>query len=106
MTSARRPERVGNILKELLSNLGIDKKIEEYEAFFEWGRTVGEKIAGVSRAKSVRDGILIVEVKGSVWMSEISMVKHEILKKLNKGKDRGKIKDIVLVQWRGRNGQQ
>jgi len=101
MTPARKPVKVGSILKELLNNLGIDKRIEEYEAFFDWKKTVGEKIASVSRAKSVRDGILIVEVKGSVWMSEISMVKHEVLVKLNKGKNRGKIRDIILVQWRG-----
>jgi predicted nucleic acid-binding Zn ribbon protein len=102
---AKSPERVGSILRNLLQNLGLDKRIEEYDAYFSWDRIVGEKIAGVTRVKSVRDGVLVVEVKGSVWMSEINMVKHQLIEKLNEGKNSGAIKDIVLVQWRGRNGQ-
>jgi predicted nucleic acid-binding Zn ribbon protein len=104
MTPLKRPEKAGLILKELLRNLGIDKRIEEYEAYLSWEHAVGEKLAPLSRAKSVKDGVLLVEVKGCAWMSEIKMMKKEILEKLNRGKERGRIRDIVLVQWRGRNG--
>ena len=38
-------------------------------------------------------------------MSEINMMKMEILEKLNLGKGRGKIRDLILVQWGDRNGK-
>jgi predicted nucleic acid-binding Zn ribbon protein len=106
MNPIERPEKIGSILKELLQNLGIDKRIEEYDALLAWDGIVGEKIASLTRVKHVRDGILFVEVKGAVWMSEIQMMKNEIIDKLNEGRDRGKIRELVLLQWRGRNGKE
>ena len=106
MITNERPEKIGKILSELLHNLGLDKRIEEYHAFLSWDRVVGEKIAGISRPKGVRDGRLLVEVRGSVWMSEINMIKRDILAKLNEGKKRGRLRDIVLVQWREKNGKE
>jgi predicted nucleic acid-binding Zn ribbon protein len=103
MGSAEKPERVGYILKRLLKNLGIEKKVEEQEVFFSWNRIVGERLTNVSRVKNVKDGVIFVEVKGSAWMSEISLMKHLICEKLNEGKARGTIRDIVLTQWRERN---
>ncbi|MFQ6103969.1 MAG: DUF721 domain-containing protein, partial [Candidatus Glassbacteria bacterium] len=85
MPTQERPEKIGKILKELLHNLGIDKRIEEYEAYFSWDKVVGDKISKISRVKSVKDGLLFVEVKGSVWMSEIKLMKPEILERLNSG---------------------
>lgn len=100
-----RPERVGNILRKLLENLGLDKRVEEYDAVSSWPEAVGEKISDVSRAVGVRGSRIVVEVKGSVWMSEIQMMKNVILERLNAGKGRGVITDVILVQWRERNGE-
>ncbi len=105
MTQLKRPEKIGPILKSLLRNLGLDKKIEEQEALMSWDQVVGDRIDSISRVKLVRDGKLYVEVKGTVWMSEIQMMKIEIIEKLNKGKQRGKIHDLILLQWRDKNGK-
>ncbi len=100
-----RPERIGSILGKLLDNLGLEKRIEEYDAMSSWSEAVGSRIAQVSRAVNVRGGRIVVEVKGSVWMSEITMMKKVVLDRLNAGKRRGIIEDIILIQWRERNGE-
>jgi predicted nucleic acid-binding Zn ribbon protein len=96
-------EHVGSILRRLLKNFGLEKKIEEQEIALSWSKIVGEKLGKISRVKDVKDGVLFVEVKGSVWMSEISLLKPRLCDKLNEGRGSGTIRDIVLTQWRDRN---
>jgi hypothetical protein len=59
-----------------------------------WEDVVGSSAAKVSSAVTCKDGILFVEVKNSVWAAELSLLKRDIIKKLNRRLGRGTIKDI------------
>ncbi len=41
--------------------------------------------------------VLIVEVRSSAWLNELDMMKDEILRRLNEGRDEGRIEAIRLV---------
>jgi len=59
-----------------------------------WEEIVGPATAKVSTAVACKDGILFVEVKNSVWAAELSLLKKDIIWKINHRLGRGTVKDI------------
>ncbi len=48
-----------------------------------WAGVVGPQVAGVTQVESVRDGVLYVRVKNSVWANELTLLKDDMLRRLN-----------------------
>ena len=87
----------GDILNNLIRNLGIEREILEHQAINFWPKVVGSKIAENTEAERVRDGILFVKVKSDVWRNELLFYKIDLLKKLNLKLGKQIISDIILV---------
>lgn len=96
------PEPVGGLVGALLERWGIAEKVERARAATEWERLVGPHIARVTGEARVRGRVLFVEVKSAAWISELNMMRHELLRRLNAGRKRGRIERIVFVQSGGR----
>ena len=75
-------KRVGDLLKGVLKELGLEEKFEEGRLREEWPRIVGEAIARRSTPLSVRGKTLIVEVENNVWMNEIQFHRSGIVRKI------------------------
>lgn len=74
--------RVGAILPQVLATLGLDGKFEEGRLQQGWPEVVGEVIAKRSRPRVLKDGILHIEVEGSVWMQELWFHQKEIVERV------------------------
>ena len=48
-----------------------------------WAGVVGPQVAGVTQVEAVRDGILYVRVKNSVWANELTLLKDDMVRRLN-----------------------
>jgi predicted nucleic acid-binding Zn ribbon protein len=72
------------------------QKLRESLALVYWARVVGAEGAAASEAESVRDGVLFVRTKSSVWSHELSFFKTEILRRLNRLLGGKVITDIVF----------
>jgi len=92
-----RPDRVGDLLGGLLRKWGVDREVARQGAMERWPDVVGERIAGVTRARAVSSGTLFVEVRSSAWMNELNLMRHELLRRLNAGEKEGRIERIVFV---------
>jgi predicted nucleic acid-binding Zn ribbon protein len=90
----KRLERIGIVLPEVLEDLGVAKRLEEFKAVGQWEKVAGRKIAERSQAVDVQNETLIVEVENNVWMQELVLLKPQILKKLAKAVKGSPIKDI------------
>ena len=90
------PQRVGDLLPRLLDDLGIAGDIAAQEALVLWPSVVGEKIAAVTNARSIDSGVLFVDVRSSAWLSELNMMRHKILGRINAGRRVGRIERIVF----------
>ena len=66
----------------------------EREAVEKWKEVVGPQVAASTGAERVRDGILFVCCKSSMWSSELSFYKDDIVKRLNAAVGRNLITDI------------
>ena len=74
---------VGSAIQELVKSLGIQKKLQEYDAVVYWEQAVGERVAQMTKATRIVQGVLFVQVKTSTWRNELTLRKKEIIEKLN-----------------------
>ena len=71
--------------------------VSRIEAVDQWDELVGEAIARVTRAQGVRGTALIVEVRSSSWLMELNLMKEEILRRVNEGRQEALIEKLVFV---------
>jgi predicted nucleic acid-binding Zn ribbon protein len=88
---------LGTAMQALIQSLGIGRRIREYDAVEEWERIVGEQIARVTEAKSIKQGLLVVRVNNGPWRNELQLRKQEIIGKLNGALGENVVSDIHFV---------
>jgi hypothetical protein len=76
-------KQLREILPQTLKNLGIVKKFNLEWAMLHWRKIVGEEIAAHAAPVAVQRGVMVVAVNNSVWMHHLSMMKEEMIAKLN-----------------------
>ncbi len=79
----RRPTALGDVLSGLLEKSGLAERVEQAALLPEWPELVGPQIAAVTEPRSVSpDGTLWVSVRTHAWMTELSLLEPELLRKL------------------------
>lgn len=91
----RRPKKLGDVMDEVLSTSGISDRIAQASIFPDWRALVGPQIAKVTEPLSItRQGTLFVAVTTNAWMTELSLMEPELLRRLNERAGRLQIKKI------------
>lgn len=72
--------------------------MERAEVAVHWERLVGPHIARVTRGTRVSGSTLFVEVASAAWLTELNMMRHDLLRRINAGRRRGRIEKIVFLQ--------
>lgn len=85
---------VGDAVQDLARELGIVRKLKEYDVLTSWEAIVGEQIARVSQASRMENGVLHVSVKSAPWRAELTMKRVEIVAKINETFGKKVVKDI------------
>jgi predicted nucleic acid-binding Zn ribbon protein len=96
------PERVGTVVAGLLERLGVAERTERAAVATDWERLVGPHIARVTVDVRVSGRTLFVEVVNAAWLSELNMMRHDLLRRINAGRRRARIEKIIFVQAGGR----
>ncbi len=90
------PTPLADALGAFLRKKGLDRELKGQELLGRWNEVVGERIAGVAQPSGVARGVLYVEVRSSAWMSELNLMKSELLRRLNAGAGEGRVERIVF----------
>jgi predicted nucleic acid-binding Zn ribbon protein len=98
VSGRRGPKKVDSVLDSILDRYGVRDQIERMGVLELWPEIVGEKLAGVTRARAVDDGVLIVEVRNSAWLMELNMMKGTFLERVNERFEDVPMDRIVFVQ--------
>ena len=102
MKERRPPATLAEALASYLKQSGISKRLQQAGIVEQWAELVGPQIAAVTAPQSVSaDGTLWVAVRTHAWMTELSMLEPELLRKLNAGRARAGISRIRWVLQRG-----
>lgn len=92
-----RPLRVAEALSAYLDRSGLGERLEATSALDTWVDRVGPGIAAVARPLHVTNGVLFVAVESSPWLMELRLMETEIRRRLNEGRDAGRIRRIRFV---------
>jgi predicted nucleic acid-binding Zn ribbon protein len=93
----RTPKKLGDVVGTVLTKAGISERIAQAQVIPEWRSLVGEQIARVTEPLSVTpQGTLFVSVQTNSWMTELSLLEPELLKRLNQ--HTGKLQ-ITRIRW-------
>jgi predicted nucleic acid-binding Zn ribbon protein len=92
-----KPAKLGDALQNYLRDSGLDERIEEAAVLPEWAERVGPAIAAVTAPVRVSHGALVIAVRTSSWLMELRLMEREILRRVNEGRERGRIERIRFV---------
>ena len=91
----RRPRKLGDVMSEVLKGSGIADRIAQANVIPEWPKLVGPQIAKVTEPLSVTpQGTLFVAVTTNAWMTELSLMEPDLLRRLNERTGRLQIRKI------------
>jgi predicted nucleic acid-binding Zn ribbon protein len=92
-----RPEPLGNALKRFLDSQGLAKRVGQATALEAWPTVVGPAVAAAARPLSVAsDGTLLVAVRSSAWMNELSLMERDLLEALNRANPSA---PLTRIRW-------
>ena len=90
-------KKLETALKNLLKNLGIEQTVLENQVVQYYPIVVGQRIAEVSQAEKIENGILFIKVINSTWRNELYYYKKDIIQKLNKKIGETIVKEIKFI---------
>ena len=99
--SGEKPTPLGDALRQYLERSGLGERVEEAAIVPEWAERVGPGIAAVTTPLRVSRGALVVAVRSSAWLMELKLMEGEIVRSLNAGRTRGRIRRIHFVMEEG-----
>ncbi len=85
---------LSSVLVNTISGMDSAPKVRESLALAYWPRAVGEMAAAATEPESVRDGMLVIRTKNSVWSHELTFHKVKIIENLNRMLEGRVITDI------------
>jgi len=76
---------LGAALRGFLKKAGLARRVEQAAALETWPRVVGPAVAAATKPLSVgADGTLVVGVRSSAWMNELSLMERDLLEAVNR----------------------
>lgn len=87
-------KKVNLAVEKLLRSYDLWQGYKQYSLLEDWDAIVGPAIGEVSRADSITNGILNVLVKDSVWSYHLSILKPQLIDKINKHAGSRMVKNI------------
>jgi predicted nucleic acid-binding Zn ribbon protein len=92
-----RPKALGDVMSDVLKRAGVADRVAQATVVPEWPTLVGPQIAKVTQPLSVTpQGTLFVAVTTNAWMTELSLMEPELLRRLNERTGR---LPITRIRW-------
>jgi predicted nucleic acid-binding Zn ribbon protein len=73
----------GGAVQDFLQSQELAALLRPHLAKVHWADVVGPQVAGVTQVEAVRGGVLFVRVRNSVWATELTLLKDDMLRRLN-----------------------
>jgi len=93
---SKKIEKLSSFLGKTLASHGLATRLKEFRVMGRWEKIVGKVIARHAQPSSLRGKKLTVVVDSSAWMQQLSLLKPELLEKLNQGLGAGSLHEITL----------
>lgn len=89
-------QALGEVIQRYLEALDIEDKLKEVRLIKSWESLVGKMISNKTKKIYIKDKKLFVYLNSSIARNELSMVRDDLVKRLNEQAGGEIIEDIVL----------
>jgi Dna[CI] antecedent, DciA len=89
-------DSIALVLDGLARRLGLETKLLEARLRREWTEIVGEQIAAHTRPDQIRFKKLVIHVRHSVWLHQLTFLKPTLLQKINGAAGAPLVAELVL----------
>lgn len=93
----KRPVALGEHLRRVITDLGLEKRVEKARIFSEWADWVGDPVSKHTEPVKIKHGKLYVKVENDAWRSELIYQKFQLIRKINDRIGREIVKDILFI---------
>lgn len=96
MKGRKNNHKIGDVIRTLMKNPKLEKKLDKLDALDAWKEIVGKQICNYINDQKIYKGVLYVKLRSSVIRNELSYKKSEIVLQINQKVGKEIITDIVL----------
>ncbi len=89
-------QKIGSLLDEFIRANHLEQGLAEYRIKKAWNELLGVSVSKATQTLYIKNRILFVKLHSSVMRNELSMMKDEIIKRLNESAGRDVIEDIII----------
>ena len=91
------PEKIGNILNELIDTRDWRKGIAEGNLFSDWREIVGADIADHSTPITLFEGKLTIQTSSTAWSTQRRLMSSELLGKIRQSAPGALVDELVII---------
>lgn len=94
------PTRLSALLEKTLARFGLDRRLDDYRIWQAWDEVVGRTISRNAQPVRLDGDRLVVTVRSSTWLQELTLLQGELLSRLNEWMGREVVTELYFVVGR------
>jgi len=96
MSSSDRPRPLGEVLQDVIDDLGVQAEIDEARVIETWAAVAGRKINEVTETAWMDGSTLYVKITSAAWRQELHMNRRKWRTRLNSEFESDIVDEIVF----------
>ena len=92
----KKEQKLDSILDAFVRSNNLQQGLSEYRVTKGWGELLGKNVALATRSIYVKEGKLFVKLHSSVLRNELTMIKDDLIRRLNEYAGSEVITDVVI----------
>ncbi len=96
MPRSRKPQRLGDVLEEVIEEMGIRRRLDQARVVEAWTAVAGPKIGGMTNSTWVKGATLYVKISSAAWRHELHLRRRAWRDRLNEELGQELIDEIVF----------
>ena len=91
------PQKISNILHELIETRDWQKGIAEGNLFTDWREIVGAEIADHSSPITLYEGKLTIQTSSTAWSTQLRLMNDQILRKIQQSAPGAVVEELNII---------
>ena len=91
------PQKINNILNELVETRDWKKGITEGSIFSEWRAIVGNEIADHSNPITLYEGKLTIQTSSTAWSTQLRLMNDDLLRKIQQSSPGAVVEELQII---------
>ncbi|MGA0112853.1 MAG: DUF721 domain-containing protein [Candidatus Nanopelagicaceae bacterium] len=91
------PQKINNILNELIESRDWRKGIAEGNLFSDWREIVGEEIADHSTPITLYEGKLTIQTSSTAWSTQLRLMNDDLLRKIRESSPGAVVDSLNII---------